>query len=148
MSTQRKSATKTARPTTDYTLIFDGGSLGNPGQGYGSYVLVRNLDGKRRVQRLRFEGMLTSNQAEYRTLIAGVEDLLSTIRGAGRSPGDFSLEVRGDSQLVIQQTRGQWKVRDLDLRDLKDRASDLLGELGKVRLIWQRRRLSERAVGH
>jgi ribonuclease HI len=77
-----------------------------------------------------------------------VEDILSTIRDAGRSPGGFSLEVRGDSQLVIQQLRGQWKVRDLDLRELKDRAADLLGELGKVRLTWQRRSLSERAVGH
>ena len=39
---------------TDYTIIFDGGSRGNPGQGYGSYALWRNEDGKLRRRRLRF----------------------------------------------------------------------------------------------
>ncbi len=39
---------------TDYTIIFDGGSQGNPGSGYGSYALIRNHDSKLRKKRLRF----------------------------------------------------------------------------------------------
>jgi ribonuclease HI len=132
----------------DYTLIFDGGSLGNPGQGYGSYVLTRSTDGKKRVKRLKFEETMTSNQAEYRSLIAGLEDLVCTIKRAGRSPGDFSLEVRGDSQLILCQVARKWKTKDLDLMPLRDRVEELLTELGSVGLIWQTRDKSERVLGH
>ena len=88
---------------TDYTIIFDGGSRGNPGQGYGSYALRRNEDGKLRRKRLRFGDQVTSNQAEYQALIAALEDLIGTIEKAGRSPGGFSVDIRGDSRLVMRQ---------------------------------------------
>ncbi len=132
----------------DYTLIFDGGSLGNPGAGYGSYILVRNLDGKRRVKRLQFGDDMTSNEAEYRALIAGLEDLVATIRKAKRSPGDFSLEVRGDSKLVLYQVAGRWKAKKPHLMPLRDKVEELLGQFGSLALIWQRREQSERVLGH
>ncbi|MFQ6058402.1 MAG: ribonuclease HI family protein [Anaerolineae bacterium] len=132
----------------DYTLIFDGGSLGNPGPGYGSYVLIRNRDGKQRIRRLNFEEEMTNNEAEYRTLIAGLEDLLGTISGAGRQPADFSLEVRGDSRLILNQVAGTWKTRQPRLMPLCDRARELLGQFGAFTLTWQERRRSEEALGH
>ena len=113
---------------TDYTLIFDGGSHGNPGLGYGSYVLIRNKDGKQRVKRLRFGEDMTSNEAEYRTLIAALEDLVSTIRKAGRSPQDFSLEVRGDSRLILYQVARRWKTKKLHLMPLRGQDSPELPE--------------------
>jgi len=133
---------------TDYTLIFDGGSLGNPGLGYGSYLLVRNRDGRSRTQRLNFQEEMTSNEAEYRTLIAGLEDLLSTIRKAGRSPRQFSLEVRGDSRLILYQVARRWKTKKPHLMPLRDKVEELLDGFGSITLIWQRRDKSERVLGH
>ena len=133
---------------TDYTLIFDGGSLGNPGPGYGSYILVRNVDEKRRVKRLQFGDDMTSNQAEYRALIAGLEDLVSTIRKARRSPQQFSLEVRGDSRLILYQVARKWKTKKPHLMPLRDKVEELLEGFGSITLIWQRRDKSERVLGH
>ncbi|MFQ6001285.1 MAG: ribonuclease HI family protein [Anaerolineae bacterium] len=132
----------------DYTLIFDGGSYGNPGLGYGSYVLIRNKDGKQRVKRLRFGEDMTSNEAEYRTLIAGLEDLVSTIRKAGRSPQQFSLEVRGDSRLILYQVARKWRTKKLHLMPLRDKVEELLEGFGSITLIWQRRDKSEKVLGH
>lgn len=133
---------------TDYTLIFDGGSLGNPGPGYGSYALIRNVDGKQRIQRLEFGEDMTNNEAEYRTLIAGLEDMLDTIEQAGREPSDFSIEVRGDSRLILNQTAGEWKVKQPHLRPLCDRARELLGRFGEFELTWQERDASVDVLGH
>lgn len=132
----------------DYTLIFDGGSLGNPGPGYGSYILVRNVDEKRRVKRLQFGDDMTSNEAEYRTLIAGLEDLLSTIRKARRSPQQFSLEVRGDSRLILYQVARRWKTKKPHLMPLRDKVEELLEGFGSITLIWQRRDKTEKVLGH
>jgi ribonuclease HI len=132
----------------DYTLIFDGGSLGNPGQGYGSYALVRNTDGTQRIQRLEFEGQLTNNEAEYLSLIAALEDLIATIEQAGRDPAEFTIDVRGDSRLILNQTAGKWKVRQPHLRPLCDQAVELLQRFDEFQLIWQARAKSVDVLGH
>ncbi len=54
----------------DLMLVFDGGSLGNPGKGYGSFHLA-DRDGYETIERLEFGNNVTNNQAEYRTMIAG-----------------------------------------------------------------------------
>jgi ribonuclease HI len=54
--------------------------------------------------------------AEYRALIAGLEDAAAMIKAAGRSPSEFSVDIRGDSKLVVEQVNGRWKVRDAGLR--------------------------------
>ena len=133
---------------TDYTIVFDGGSHGNPGLGYGSYALIRNQDGKLRKRRLRFGDQITSNQAEYQALIAALEDLINTIVKAGRSPKDFSVEIRGDSQLVMRQIEGSWKTKSLALMPLRDRVEELLEIIGSVELTWQPRAKSEKVLGH
>jgi ribonuclease HI len=132
----------------DYTIVFDGGSRGNPGQGYGSYALTRNQDGKLRRRRLRFGDQVTSNQAEYQALIAALEDLIGTVLKAGRSPKDFSVEIRGDSRLVLRQLDGSWKTKSLNLMPLRDRAEELLAELGSYELTWQPREESVKVLGH
>lgn len=133
---------------TDYTIIFDGGSRGNPGQGYGSYALRRNEDGKLRRSRLRFGDQVTSNQAEYQALIAALEDLIGTIEKARRSPGSFSVDIKGDSRLVMRQLDGSWKTKSLTLMPLRDRAEELLAQMGSVELTWQPREESVRILGH
>ena len=133
---------------TDYMIVFDGGSRGNPGVGYGSYALRRNVDGKVRKKRLRFGELVTSNQAEYRALIAALEDLIGTIRKAGRSPNTFSVEIRGDSKLVLNQIQGSWKTKSLNLMPLRDRVEELLARMGSVEITWQPREESEKLLGH
>ncbi len=132
----------------DYTLIFDGGSRGNPGPAFGSYALVRNADGRQRIVRLDFQREMTNNEAEYETLIAGLEDLVGVIEEAGRDPADFSVQVRGDSRLVINQVAGKWKVRQHHLRPLWDRVRELLGRFGAYELVWQGREETEAVLGH
>ncbi len=132
----------------DYTIVFDGGSHGNPGLGYGSYALIRNQDGRLRKRRLSFGDQVTSNQAEYQALIAALEDLIGTIVKAQRSPTDFSAEIKGDSRLVMHQIEGSWKTKSLNLMPLRDRVVELLAQLGSFELTWQPRQESEKLLGH
>lgn len=131
----------------DYTVVFDGGSIGNPGRGYGSYRL-QAPDGTTRVRRLDFGEDVTNNVAEYRTLISALEDLLTMIRNAGQDPAHSSVEVLGDSRLVINQLDGRWRVRTPHLRPLHDRARALLDQFGSATLKWHRRGESVKALGH
>lgn len=132
----------------DYVLIFDGGSRGNPGWGYGSYAIVRVQDGAQRLERLDFGDGYTNNEAEYDALLAGLKDLLSRIEEAGRRPEEFHLEVRGDSALVINQVQGHWKANEPRMRQRRDRCLGLLRRFGGVQLKAQPREESVRVLGH
>lgn len=134
--------------TCDYLLIFDGGSRGNPGQGYGSYALYRTDTGRGRVERLEFPGRLTNNEAEYQTLISALETLLGKIREHGRDPKQFSIEVRGDSQLVIYQVLGKWKAKDKRMAAYRDRVRRLLEQFGRYELKHHLRDKSVDVLGH
>lgn len=132
----------------DFTVIFDGGSRGNPGPGYGSFVLVRHADGAERRQRLNLGERLTSNEAEYDTLIRALESLLAWIDEAGLRPEDVSVEVRGDSQLVIFQVRGDWKARRARMAARRDRVLALAQKFGSIQWEYQPRLASYRVLGH
>ncbi len=135
------------RTDPDYMVIFDGGSRGNPGPGYGSYIL-RTRDGREVRRRLSFGEEMTNNEAEYRTLIAALDDLIARIRKAGKDPSAFTLEVRGDSALVLKQLRGEYRVRDPGLRPLWEAAQARLHQFRAVALVWQPRKASAAELGH
>jgi ribonuclease HI len=128
----------------DYLLVFDGGSQGNPGAGYGSYALFAGSE-PAQVHRLSFPDPLTNNEAEYHTLISALEALLAQL---GPQAGHARLEVRGDSQLVIQQVLGHWKAKDERMRHLRDMARRLLNRFGRFRLVAQPREDSVKVLGH
>jgi ribonuclease HI len=129
----------------DYSLVFDGGSRGNPGPGYGSYQLTRVADGKQKTKRLEFGTHVTNNVAEYRALVAGLEDVSAMIKAAGRSPYEFSLDIRGDSK----QVNGRWKVRDAGLQPWHAKAQALFRSFGTgSSLVWHDRANSVRTLGH
>lgn len=132
----------------DYVIVFDGGSHGNPGPGYGSYALTRRHDRKERIVRLEFGRDMTNNEAEYETLIAALEGLIERIEQAGRSSRDFSVEIRGDSKLVLNQIDGTWKARNNRMRVLRDRARRLVSRFDAHRLVHQEREESVRILGH
>ena len=120
-----------------------GGSSGNPGQGYGSYQLT--VRGKaERPKRLQFSAEHTNNEAEYDTLIAALQAI---VRRA-KDPKRVDLEIRGDSQLVIKQITGAWKVRDPRMQQRVRRVHELLAQLGSWRATWHDRANSVQALGH
>jgi ribonuclease HI len=134
----------TAVPGADYTVVFDGGSLGNPGQGYGSYEIA-GPDGTIAARQVQFGNDMTNNQAEFRAVIAALEDLLERVGGQADAR---SLAVRGDSQLVIRGLTGEWRVKHPGLQPLHQRATDLLRRFRSVDLAWHPRRESVRTFGH
>jgi ribonuclease HI len=125
------------------TLIFDGGSIGNPGRGYGSYRLT--ISGKaERPRRIELGEGYTNNEAEYDTLAVALEAILSR----ADDPKRVQLEIRGDSQLVINQLNGTWKVKEPRMRERLERVRALLDRLGSWRAIWHERSKSVKALGH
>jgi ribonuclease HI len=133
-----------AVPGADYTVVFDGGSLGNPGKGYGSYEIA-GPEGTVASRQVQFGNDMTNNQAEFRAVIAALEDLLERV---GPRADSLSVAVRGDSQLVIRGLSGEWRVKHAGLQPLHRRAADLLRQFGKVDLAWHPRRESVRTFGH
>ncbi len=131
-----------------YVLIFDGGSKGNPGKGYGSYMLVRTDTGQRKIEHFDLEGLLTNNEAEYKTLIHAVRTLLEKIRDHGKDPANYRIEVRGDSALVVNQLSGKWKARKPHMAALRDEALALLDQFGSWRISHHDRSNSVKWLGH
>jgi ribonuclease HI len=142
----RDAGLKPARavPGADFTVVFDGGSLGNPGKGYGSYEIT-GPEGTVAARQVEFGNDMTNNQAEFRALIAGLEDLLERV---GPRADTLSVAVRGDSQLVIRGLTGEWRVKHAGLQPLHRQAADLLRRFDNVDLAWHPRRESVRTFGH
>jgi ribonuclease HI len=132
----------------DFALVSDGGSLdhGAGNHGYGSYQLS-NRDGRKETVRLDL-GTATNNEAEYRTLIAALKDLVGRIQCAGKSPSAYSLLVHTDSQLMVGQLTLGWQVKAANLRPLVDEARSLMQTFGRCDLIKVPRDEIVRVLGH
>jgi len=95
---------------------FDGASRGNPGPAAVGYVLVDDsgivAEGGETI------GTATNNQAEYEALIRAVE--------VARDYGFDEVRIRGDSELIVKQVRGEWNTNDPDLREKRVRVRELL----------------------
>ena len=130
-----------------FTLVCDGGSLGNPGKGYGSFRLT-DTAGYHEVTRLNFGDGVTNNQAEYRTLIAAIEAAARHAAADGVRPEAASLAIRTDSKLLVEQVAGRWKVRHPELQPLHSRVRDLLRQFGRWQIDWQPRSATVRVLGH
>ena len=141
MTTQDRAA---LTPNSTYEIVFDGGSLGNPGKGYGSYEITSNNDVVRH-QREDYGDNVTNNQAEYQTLIEALKWLSNQLGDAARST---SVLVNGDSLLVLNQLLGKWKVKNEGLRPLHKEASSLVRSFQKVDLVWHARSNSVKRLGH
>ncbi|MGH2625690.1 MAG: ribonuclease HI family protein [Anaerolineales bacterium] len=134
-----------ARP---WRIVFDGGSLGNPGRAYGSFRIAPAETGSAPATGRREFGLGTNNEAEYWTLIAALQETLRLVESRRLSPEQLDLEVRGDSRLVLEQLRGKWRARDPRMRDLRDLARAMLDRFRSARLVHQPRARSVRALGH
>ena len=107
-------------PPHAVTAHVDGGARGNPGPaGYG--VVFTAPDGHKLGELSQFLGVRTNNFAEYSGLIASLEWALMNSHTAVR--------VVSDSELMVKQMNGQYKVKSPDLKDLYERARALARKL-------------------
>jgi ribonuclease HI len=98
----------------------DGGARGNPGPaGFG--VVMEDAAGRRVAALSKFLGRQTNNYAEYMGLLAALDYT--------REHGYKALEVISDSELMVRQMNGQYKVRNPNLLELYKRAKSLTAEL-------------------
>jgi ribonuclease HI/quercetin dioxygenase-like cupin family protein len=131
----------------ELSVVFDGGSRGNPGQGYGSYM-VQSPNRKPVVRRVEFGDNYTNNQAEYESLIAGLEYIIERLEATNRSPDQVALDIKTDSDLVVNQLNGSYKVKDAGLKARHAKAVDLLDRFGAWIISWHEREESVRLLGH
>ena len=117
-------------------LSTDGGARGNPGPAAYGYVLETE-DGTVLAAHGEAIGVATNNVAEYSALVEGLRKAVEV--GVGE------LEVVSDSELLVHQMRGEWKIKNDALRMLWEEAQDLAASIGKVRYTAVRREHNELA---
>jgi probable phosphoglycerate mutase len=117
-------------------LFTDGGARGNPGPAAYGYVLEAE-DGTVLAAHGEAIGIATNNVAEYSALIAGLEMAIELALP--------DVEVVSDSELMVKQMRGEYKVKNAALRELSLRAARLAGAVGRVRYTAVRREHNELA---
>lgn len=104
-----------------FTAYCDGGSRGNPGpSGYGA--VVQDAEGRTVAQLSKFLGIQTNNYAEYQGLLAVLDWALQN--------GASQLRVISDSELMVKQMKGQYKVASPTLRPLWEEARRRAARLG------------------
>jgi ribonuclease HI len=105
-------------------LYTDGGARGNPGPAAAAYVLETD-DGHVLAALGEAIGVATNNVAEYRALVAGLAKALEL--------GVDDVEVVSDSELLVKQMNGEYRVKNAALVELSLEASHLARQLGRVR---------------
>ncbi len=117
-------------------LFTDGGARGNPGPAAYGFVL-EGEDGTVLAAHGEAIGIATNNVAEYSALLAGLEKAVELAVD--------EVEVVSDSELMVKQMRGEYKVKNAALRELSLRAAELARRLGTVRYTAVRREHNELA---
>jgi ribonuclease HI len=111
--------------SAEATLFADGGSRGNPGPAASGAVLL-NATGELLEEACAYLGIATNNVAEWTALLLGLE--------AATKLGIRRLAIRLDSELVVKQLRGEYRVKHADLQPLHRRAKALLRRFEHVDL--------------
>ena len=104
-------------------LFTDGGARGNPGPAAAAYVLEAE-GGDVLAAHGEAIGVTTNNVAEYRALVAGLE--------RARDLGVSELEVVSDSELMVKQMRGEYRIKNEALRELAAQAARIARAIGQV----------------
>jgi ribonuclease HI len=114
----------------------DGGSRGNPGPAAIAAVVI-DPAGEVLAERAERIGEATNNVAEYRALLLGID--------LGNQLGADQVEFVGDSMLIVEQVRGNWRVKQEHLRPLHAEVTEALRDLGSWSIRHVRRGENERA---
>ncbi len=126
----------TSPPAGVHVANIDGASRGNPGPA--SYaVVVRDPAGKLVLELAKNIGRETNNVAEYYALLAALD--------YATSQGIAALRIRSDSELLVRQMQGRYKVKSADLKPLYERASKMARQLKYFAIEHVRRELNKDA---
>ncbi len=119
------------------TANIDGASFGNPGAS-GLGVVLKDSEGKVLVEHFEHLGHGTNNRAEYMALLRSIE--------LAEKLGGDELEVLSDSQLVVSQMNGVYKVKNGDIKALVLKVRERLARSGlKFRIVHVRREFNKEA---
>ena len=118
------------------SLLTDGGSRGNPGPAAYGFVIEAE-DGTVLAAHGEAIGIATNNVAEYRALLAGLE--------RANSLGVTELDVVSDSELLVKQMRGEYRVKNAALRELQAEAARLARRFDRIAYTAVRREHNELA---
>jgi len=134
-------------PIVPIQIVFDGGSRGNPGEGYGSFAL--DWPGyPREIVQLNFGDNVTNNEAEYDTLIAALEAVRDRMKVQLIETGSVILSIWGDSLLVCNQVMGEWECKEPRLQVRLEKVRTLLSGFGESELNHHPREKSVEILGH
>ena len=123
-------------PAGVHIANIDGASRGNPGPA--SYaVIIRDPSGKTILELAKNIGRETNNVAEYYALLAALD--------YATSHNISALRIRSDSELLVRQMQGRYKVKSADLKPLHERASKMAKQLGYFAIEHVRRELNRDA---
>jgi len=123
-------------PAGVHIANIDGASRGNPGPA--SYaVVIRDPSGKAILELAKNIGRETNNVAEYYALLAALD--------YATSHNISSLRIRSDSELLVRQMQGRYKVKSVDLKPLHERASKMAKQIGYFAIEHVRRELNRDA---
>jgi ribonuclease HI len=100
-----------------YEIRVDGASRGNPGQA-GAGAVIRDPKGNVARELRKYLGVMTNNMAEYSALVMALAE--------AKAMGVSEVEVFADSELMVKQLTGKYKVKSADLKPLYDEAYSLL----------------------
>lgn len=106
-----------------YTLHTDGGARGNPGPA--AIGVTVEKDGQSVQQISRYIGVATNNQAEYQAVHVALQCALEL--------GATSVDLYADSELVVKQLRGEYKVKNKELAQWFIKVAGLANRIGRVR---------------
>ena len=131
----------------DYVIHFDGGAERNPGPIRYAYQIRDVAEGsvERKSKFNLAEG--TNNQAEYMALLEALKRLLVFLEKENKLPRAISLQVRGDSQLVICQMQGKWQCKNPGLRSFYDKARTLSAKFKKISFKYVPRKQNVKELG-
>jgi ribonuclease HI len=121
--------------STPAIIYTDGGSRGNPGPAGCGVVVLR--DGETVATISKYLGVATNNIAEYTALVLALEKALEL--------GLQDIEVRMDSELIVRQMNGQYRVKNEGLLPLFNQAQQLSRRFSKFNMVHVRRELNKEA---
>jgi ribonuclease HI len=122
-----------ARPPVHLFLYVDGACSGNPGP-CGSAAIIKDEEGTTLLEKMRAFGPGTNNEAEYQALILGLET-------AAQLKPD-RLTIRSDSELMVRQVAGQYRIKAQHLKPLHTQVMRLLAPFKAVEIEHIRRELN------
>lgn len=119
-------------------IYTDGGARGNPGPAACGVVIKNEGDGVI-LKTSEYIGIATNNQAEYKALILALEkakEILSSDKGAKSYVKNKDLECHLDSELVVKQLNGEYKIKNEGLKPLFAKARGLISDFNSVKFIY------------